>query len=262
VVVEKAQGEGHCAGQWSKERLEYKKCNMIVCPMIPKVPVMKCNKRVDIVMLLDGSGSLGQKGWDAEMEAAQNFLSAFKPKNGNTKISVILFSGPRTWAGVKMCMGGSSKKKVDIKKCGVKIFNYFSRNIKNVRQRILGLEWPQGSTLTSLALATAKAELSFARKSAKSIVIVFTDGRPMSYRKTETAAMQVRKAARLIWVPISGRAPLAFIKKVATRRWQENVVLAKSYKKLASPTLANHLLADMCPEQTRLSPAQMAAGGP
>ena len=39
-------------------------------------------------------------------------------------------------------------------------------------------------TLTSLALATAKAELALGRKDSKSIVVVITDGRPLSYRGT------------------------------------------------------------------------------
>jgi len=258
-VKEKAQGEGHCPGQWEKVRLEYKKCNMITCPTIPHVPVMKCEKKLDIVMLLDGSGSLGQKGWDAEMEAAKNFLSGFQGENAKAKIAVLLFSGPKTWAGVKKCMG-ANKDKVDPEKCGLTTVTHFSDNIKNVRQRVLGLDWPRGSTLTSLALATAKAELSLGRKNAKSVVIVFTDGRPMSYRKTKVAAIDLRKSARLIWVPISSRAPLAFIKQVATRRWQENVVLAATYKKLASPAVVNHLIANICPQKKMLAAEKMMAG--
>merc|ERR1719364_374508 len=47
----------------------------------------------------------------------------------------------------------------------------------------------------------AKAELSLGRKSAKSIVVVITDSRPLSYRGTWLASWSVRKSARLIWVP-------------------------------------------------------------
>ena len=37
---------------------------------------MKCNKKLDVVFLLDGSGSLGAAGWKAEIKAAQTELLA------------------------------------------------------------------------------------------------------------------------------------------------------------------------------------------
>jgi len=121
--------------------------------------------------------------------------------------------------------------------------------MKKVKNLITGLEWPRGSTLTSLALLTAKAELSLGRKNAHSNVIIFTDGRPLSYRKTEMAAEAVRKSARLVWVPVTKYAPLKQIKKWATRRWQENVVQVQSFKKLESPDVITHIVADICPKK-------------
>jgi len=247
-VAEPAMGEGHCADMWSIERLEYKKCNMNKCHLPKDSPLMTCDKELDVVLMLDGSGSLGQKGWDAEMIAAQNFLTVFGGEKSKAQISVLLFSGPRTWSGVYKCMGKGTAK-INLEECGIKTVTHFSNNIKNVKQRVLGLDWPQGSTLTSLALATAKAEMNIGRKNAKSVVVVFTDGRPLSYRKTEVAALDLRKVARLMWVPITSRAPLKWIKTVATRRWQENVVLAATNDDLALPDTVNHLIADMCPEE-------------
>jgi len=244
-VKTQATGDGHCAGTWDKERLEYKKCNTKRCKVATPESVMECKAKLDVVLLLDGSGSLGTKGWEAEMVAAQNFLSAFKG-NKQVLMSVILFSGPRTWSGVKKCVG-NTKKKVDTSKCGINTVTHFTDDLKKVKQLILGLDYPKGSTLTSLALSTAKAQLNLGRKNAKSVVVVFTDGRPMSYRKTEMAAKDLRKMARLVWVPITKRAPLAFIKKVATRRWQENVVLATSYTKLRKAETMTQLIANICP---------------
>ena len=66
---------------------------------------MPCNKSLDVVLLLDGSGSLGKKGWNAEIKMAEIFVDAFgegvpqgSPSPAN--MAVILFSGPRTWSGV------------------------------------------------------------------------------------------------------------------------------------------------------------------
>merc|ERR1719327_767173 len=62
--------------------------------------------------------------------------------------------------------------------------SHFTKDLKKVKNLITGLNWPRGSTLTSLALTTAKAELALGRKDARSVVVVITDGRPLSYRNT------------------------------------------------------------------------------
>merc|ERR1712146_91719 len=113
-----------------------------------------------------------------------------------------------------------------------------------VKDLITGLEWPQGSTLTSLTMQTAKAELALGRKDSKSVVVVITDGRPLSYRNTWIASRNLRKAARLVWVPVTRYAPLRYIKYWATRRWQENVVQVKSFRDLEKPDPINHVIAN------------------
>jgi len=190
-----------------------------------KVQYMTCNKTIDIILLIDGSGSLGKRGWAAEIKSAQMFVDAFAVTGGDANMAVILYSGPRTWSGVRKCFA-KNKKKVDQEKvCKIKMVTHFTEDLKKVKNLITGLTWPKGSTLTSLALLTAKAELALGRKTARSNIIVFTDGRPLSYRATTLASKSVRKAARLVWVPVTRYAPLKQIKRWATRRWQENVVL-------------------------------------
>ena len=71
-----AEGAGKCATTWSKDRLQFKACNM-KRRMVPVAdPVTKCNETLDIVFLIDGSGSLGQSGWDAEIKAAKMFVDS------------------------------------------------------------------------------------------------------------------------------------------------------------------------------------------
>ena len=94
---------------------------------------------------------------------------------------------------------------------------------------------------------TAKAELQLGRKDAKSVVVVITDGRPLSYGRTYSASHAVRKAARLVWVPVTAYAPLWSIKRWATRRWKENVVKVNTFAQLEDPATVNHIIADICP---------------
>merc|ERR1719263_77929 len=64
-IKEEALGEGKCPGQWSLKRLQYRQCNMVSCP-VPNDKPLKCvNKTLDVVLVLDGSSSLGKKGWAA-----------------------------------------------------------------------------------------------------------------------------------------------------------------------------------------------------
>merc|ERR1719486_20858 len=195
---------------------------MIQCPLL------KCDEELDVIFLLDGSGSLGESGAKAEM-------------------SVILFSGPRTWSGVYKCWAKNSDG-VDMENdCKIKTVTHFTSDMAAVKSSIAGLTWPEGSTLTSLALMRAKAELSLGRKDAKSVVVVITDGRPLSYRRTWFASRDLRKAARLVWVPVTRYAPLRKIKKWATKRWKENVVQVKTFAVLEDPATVNHIIADICP---------------
>merc|ERR1719262_1029561 len=177
---------------------------------------MTCNKTLDVVLLIDGSGSLGNSGWAAEIKAAKTLVNAFIDPNkaqSPVQIAVILYSGPRTWGGVYKCFARNTKKVDREKICGIKMITHFTNDLAKVKTLIKGLTWPRGSTLTSLALLTAKAELALGRKNAQSNVIVFTDGRPLSYRKTGLASRSVRKAARLVWVPVTKYAPRKQIKK-------------------------------------------------
>jgi hypothetical protein len=191
---------------------------------------------------------MGNTGFSAEMKAAQYFVGSFM-KADKAQLAVILYSGPRTWSGVRKCVG-KSVKTVDPETCGIKTVTHFTQDFKKLKGLITGLELPKGSTLTSLALMTAKAELALGRKDSPAIVVVFTDGRPLSYRKTELAAKALRVQARLIWVPMAANAPLKHIKLWATRRWQENVVPVESWEKLEKPSVITHIIADMCPEET------------
>jgi len=246
-VKHEPEGDGKCPGAWSLKRLEYQECNMKRCPID-----LKCNKTLDIVLLLDGSGSLGPKGWKAEIVAANRFIDAFSHSGGHANMAVLLFSGPQTWGLYSKCAGENAEKNnVKPKDCGIVTVTHFTTDLKRVKSLVNGLKWPRGGTMTSLALLTAKAELTLGRPTgAPADVIVFTDGRPFSPRKTTAASKKVREVARLLWVPVTKYAPKGAIKKWATQRWQENTVFVPTFKELEQPDVITHLIADICPKET------------
>jgi hypothetical protein len=247
-VTQESEGQGHCAGAWSVKRLQYKECNMRRCGVEVLDKPLACNRTFDVILLLDGSGSLGKAGWEAEIKAAKTFVSAFEGAEGKVQMAVILFSGPKTWSGVSKCTGKNTAG-VALEDCEIKTVTHFTTDLANVDQLISGLDWPMGSTLTSLALMTAEAEMALGRADVHTLVVVITDGRPLSYRKTTLASESIRKKARLLWVPVTKFAPLKQIKEWATRRWEENVVKVDDFEALQTPDVITHIIADICPEE-------------
>jgi len=247
-VRKAAEGSGKCANKWDKQRLEYEQCNMHRCKLANGAASLQCGSALDIVLLIDGSGSLGKKGWAAEVKAANTLVDALNPKNSHAQLAIILYSGPRTWGGVRKCFA-KNKKKINIEEvCKIKTVTHFTNDMTKAKKLINAMVWPRGSTLTSLALLRAKAELGLGRKDAHSVVIAVTDGRPLSKWKTGQTSRMVRKSARLIWVPVTKYAPLKDIKKWATRRWQENVIHVDDFDALEKPDVITHLVATICPK--------------
>jgi len=212
---------------------------------------MKCHKKLDVVLLIDGSSSLRQKGWEAEKLAVDTFISAFEGKGSQVQISAILYSGPMSWRGVQKCFHGYKGKDPDYLKnaCRVNVVTSMNSNVADVRRAVGALTYPKGSTLTSVALLTAHNELSMGREDAHSIVVTFTDGKPLMSRNVDFAANRLRQKARLLWVAVSRAAPLANIKHWATRRFEENLIVVKDFDDLKNKKeeTTNHLIADICP---------------
>jgi hypothetical protein len=236
---------GTCPAPDSSERVKYRKCNTKSCPKPKSSPTIQCDAKLDVVLILDGSGSLGESGWKATKKAAEMIVGSLDKKQN--QVAVLVYSGPKKWKDVKRCFGNEPVSQEFV--CKQNWLVHFSANsIGEAKTKLKYTAWPKGGTLTSLALNNAVAEISNGRQDAKTVVIVITDGRPNSKMRTRRAARAVRKVARLMWVPVTKFAPLKMIRRMASRRWQENVVLANSFTTLEKPDFIDHIIADMCPK--------------
>jgi len=250
-VQSPVEGSGSCPDVWGPKRLEYKKCAMHRCKLPEGRKALPCNKTMDIVLLIDQCPKSGKKGFAAEITAARTLVDSFIGEGVSAKpnFAVITYCGPRTWTGVSKCTG-KSKAKVDMEKtCKIKVVQHFEEDMKKVKNMLSGLEFAPGTKLVSLGLLTAQAELTLGRPTAQSVVVVFTNGAPLSFRKTRLAAHILRKKARVLWVVTTKFSPLKDIKTWSTRRWQENIVKVKDYKQLASPDTVTHIIANICPKK-------------
>merc|ERR1719162_1036050 len=249
-----AEGSGKCADKWDPTRLQYQPCSTHRC----KVPfvkgrstVLKCNRSMDVILVVDGTPKSGKKGFAAEIKGAKKLVDAWSGEGYTAKpgFALIHYTGPRTWTGVSKCTGMSTKK-VDMEAtCKITLVQHFTDDSKKFKNKLDGLEFQKGSKLLSLALMTVQSEFALGNKDYRTVVVVFVDGAPLSFRKTLLASRAIRKKARLVWVVVTKFSPLKDIKKWASRRWQENIVKVNEYKKLQRPSTGTHIIANICPKE-------------
>jgi len=257
-VKKASTGSGKCASRWSRERLEYAYCNTGECMTDEGFKTKAClHKPVDVVLLIDGSGSVGEKGWEAEKQLTKTFIDAFDTPFGvDAQIATILYSGPRDWTGWRKCFAKRTPKAERDIACNVRTVSHFTNDTKKLNEEIAKLEWPKGGTLTSLAIKKAQAELVLGRPGRKANVIVITDGKPTAPKWTQEAAFSIRKHARLLWVPVtralSSRTQQQ-IRRWATRKWSENVFAVRTFDDLKrqKDALVSNLIAGICPGPER-----------
>jgi len=243
-VVVPAVGQGKCPPLRGPERLQSKPCNTQPCKN-ESIMMMQCVAKLDVILLLDGSGSLGQKGWEQTVKAGATLARSMK---GDVTLGVLLFSGPTNYNSLWMCTGEISGTPNMVDDCGIQWVDHFTNDTDKVASDIEALTFPSKTTLTSLAISSAENELSQGRQDATSVVIVITDGKPLSEKSTTLASASIKKKARLMWVPVGRYVPKKDVKKWASFPWPENVVTVDDFGQLTKPEILNRIIADMCPD--------------
>lgn len=251
-VITPAIGQGQCWAERDEKRLEYTFCNEEPClTMSNEVP--KCHSKIDLMLLLDGSGSVGSAGWTKTIDAATAFIHALDGGADMVQVGGILFSGPQTKVAYDKCTGApdSTGAAVDLEAdCGIKLISHFTTDTTDLEAKVRALTWPRRTTLTSVALTLAKSEMALGRADAQSVVVVITDGKPLNFHKTRQAANKLRKKSRVMWVPVTANAPLKEIKKWASDPKSENVIRVEDFQSLANPRTLSVLMNDICPNTT------------
>lgn len=255
-VSKRAIGQGSCPASTSPLRNEFLSCNTQPCRPVfmAGLKTLACQAKFDVIILLDGSGSLGSRGFDAVKAAGSMLAKAFIGSttfDSGSRVAAMLFSGPRTWSSYKRCrrvpLKGQSLPNMATE-CGLRWIDHFTGDNKKVATDIAGLTWPRGGTFTSGALALANAELAQGRQDAKTIVIVITDGRPMNQKKTFQQSRALRaKVDRLMWIPVGRNAPRRRVMKWASRPVKQNVVIINDFNTLKAPTTVTDIIASACP---------------
>jgi hypothetical protein len=252
-VIVPSSGLGRCDADDSEYRLQYKRCNTDKCTP-KKGPLLKCASKVDVILLLDGSGSLGKEGWETMKKAGADIVRAMDPdaNGGNgAQVAVLLYSGPKDMDAYKKCTGEVpvGGKKVDlVMDCKMIWVSHLTTSKDTVADSIGNLFWQKGSTMTSQALASAEAELVYGRADAQQVVIALVDKLPMMPRKTGMAAESVRKKARLIFAAATPQSDVHKFAEWASRPVADNLVYMPSVADFAKPDTINKIIAAACPK--------------
>jgi len=245
TIVTPAAGTGTCPAATDKARLQFEKCNTQSCSNLYSDGFLTCKSKIDLVILMDGSGSLGTYGWMQSKIFVERLIEHLDP--ANVEVALQVFSGPVYWSSYQKCIGAVAEAPDMVKDCGIEWISHFTNDTTSLAKTVKKLPFPASTTLTSVALAEAGQELVNGREDANTVVLVVTDGMPLSQERTKTAAGKLMEKARVIWVPVGGSAPLAMIEELASLPKNENIIELSAFYKLGWKYFVNKVIAQSCP---------------
>lgn len=251
-VLEPSRGTGFCPeADHEPLRLNFEPCNEFACEeLLPSNrSLLECRSKVDMIVLLDGSGSLGRFGWHQSKAMAVKLVNSLEGEGDMVKVSLQVFSGPRTWADYEKCTDELPEgETLDmVTQCGIEWISHYTNDMAELATEVEQLAFPASTTLTSVALGQAESELVNGRTDANAVVIVITDGKPMNEVSTIDAAKKLQEKARVIWVPVGGGAPTGLINEVASKPITDHVVKIGSFWSMVDPEFLNKVITDACP---------------
>jgi len=241
------RGQGKCPKKKSAERFEKEKCNKQAC-----VGDEICIAKQDLVIALDASGSLREKGYDIVRQFAVNLTRKYRAK---------YFGAPAAKIGVALFGNGHL---IEMKDGGTTVapatnLQGLTFDLEVVRSRIAETKWQRGFTNMAQAFATADIILSQGgRPQAQSAVMVISDGKfSFKYQTAEKAQELKDKNVMIFMAPIAeGRdKSLTELKKWASQPWDTNYerIPGLAALKNNNEVFMQKLIAKFCPDAISMS---------
>jgi len=255
-VLVPTRGLGKCL----QKRSEKERCNQQPC-----AGDEVCIARQDLILALDASSSLGQKGYDVVKQFAANLTRRYTTKKywgkKNVKVGVVLFGNGKL---IQLKEGGTRIKPA------IKLHD-LTFDFETVRTKIAESKWQRGFTNMAQAFITADKILhQRGRPDAQSAVMVISDGKfSFKYQTAEQIAERAQKLKdghkynniQIYMAPIAEteESNLKFLKKWASQPWQT------TYERIPGLCALEHnnaffvqkLIVKFCPDS--ISPSVRAA---
>jgi uncharacterized protein YegL len=221
AVETEAGPEGTCPEPRSPERMQEAPCNSLQCP-----PDLVCMDEMDLVVLMDGSGSVEwtEGGWEAQKTFVDTLLKRVQFGEKKAKVGVMLFS-------------------YDIDTVTDMTFDKDA-----AMAAVAGVAWPGWNTNTAGALSRADLALQNGGRShvskEKTIVFLITDGNPNDMEKANAAAETIKEKARLVVVPVGHYVDVEAVDRWASFPTEQNVLPIPEFEEAVS--YLDSVLADIC----------------
>merc|ERR1719364_97984 len=187
-----------------------------------------CQAQVDMLMLIDGSGSVNWygPGFESERAFTKSMFNLLSFGDAGAKAGVILFS----WEA--------------------ELISSMTTDQQALLDAVEGMAWPHWTTDTAAALTMAKTELTNSGRpevpKEKTIVFLLTDGNPNSMWSTLSAAESIKEVATLYVVTIGNNLNMNYVKKWPSYPWEEHLIKVDEFGLLEDKI--GELLAEICNE--------------
>ena len=220
-VAEEAGPSGYCPESWEWDRLQAEWCAEHYCP-----PDLTCAEKMDLVVMVDGSGSVEWTpgGWEQEKHFTQHLLDLLAFGEEGAKAGIVLFS----WEA--------------------ELIHELSFDKESVKKSVEDMKWPGWNTDTAGGLSMAANTLAAGgrpdvRKD-RTIAFMITDGNPNDMTAANSAAESLKESARLIVVPVGKNVDQDAVARWASYPAEENVMAVEAFEEL-KPKISE-FLANLC----------------
>merc|ERR1719359_181092 len=220
-VMVPAGPQGSCPEWWESERMQEAYCNTMDCPQD-----LVCTAQLDMLVLIDGSGSVNSygPGFEQERSFTKKLFELMSFGAEGAKAGVILFS----WEA--------------------ELVSPMTTNQAALLDAVEGMVWPHWNTDTAAALVMAKTELTNSGRAEVSkqstIVFLLTDGNANSMWSTKRAATDLKEVATLYVVVIGNNVNERQAKKWPSYPEEEHYIKVEEFDLLESQI--DTILADAC----------------
>jgi len=220
-VAEEAGPTGYCPESWDWDRLQAQWCAEFYCP-----PDLTCEEKMDLVVLVDGSGSVEWEagGFQAEKTFTKHLFDLLAFGDDGAKAGVVLFS----WEAELIADMSTDR---DALKAAVEAMN-----------------WPGWNTDTAAGLSMAGNVLTSGGRpdvsKERTLAFLITDGNPNDMMATNAAAETFKERGRLIVVPVGGYIDYDSVMGWASYPAEENVMAVDNFPELQQKI--TNFLADLC----------------
>jgi len=208
-VERRALGSGFCPAAEAGERLERQPCNDLACPEASNV---RCHGApVDLVLLVDASGSVGAQGVASFKKLALELARRYPLGATASRVAVATFADE---AHIVSGLEG------DLKVLEGKLNS--------------GMSWTRGASMLSRGLALANTVLVGSRKEAAPIVLVLTDGRVSDPFLAAQVSARIRGRGTRLLFAVAGRGKEAttLFERLSSQPARENVIFVPSFAEL------------------------------